>query len=202
MTVDIEHAHLLRVDQNEWSFAEKTLDYACRLGIFSDNIGSVPFLPVAALALPTDMMTFQQWHKQLTELIVSNDEFSNRQPDITLPSPFASPSTLTLEKQLKDRPLLSALNTKQRLAHTIIKNHLMAQLQDRAPEQLLMMVLGARGTGKTVLINAIHETFNHHDCVSSLSLMATSGIAATLFGGSTIHSWAGVLMNSSSNKPS
>ncbi|PBK66390.1 hypothetical protein ARMSODRAFT_845651, partial [Armillaria solidipes] len=94
------------------------------------------------------------------------------------------------------------LNTKQRLAHTIVDNHLMAQLQDRSPEQLLMMVLGAGGTGKTVLINAIHETFNHHDCVSSLGLTATSGIAATLFGGSTIHSWAGVSMNSSSDKPS
>ncbi|SJL04870.1 uncharacterized protein ARMOST_08241 [Armillaria ostoyae] len=72
--------------------------------------------------------------------------------------------------------------------------------EDHAPEQLLMMVLGAGGTGKMVLINAIHETFNYHNCVSSLGLMATSGIAAMLFGGSTIHSWAGVLMNSSSNK--
>ncbi|PBK62610.1 hypothetical protein ARMSODRAFT_1024597 [Armillaria solidipes] len=72
-TVDIERARLLRVDQNEWLFAEKTLDHAHRLGIFSDDIGSVPFLPVAALALPMDMMTFQQWHEQLTELIINID---------------------------------------------------------------------------------------------------------------------------------
>lgn len=112
-TVDIERARLLHVDQNEWLFAEKTLDHACRLGIFSDDIGSVPFLPVAAMALPTDMMMFQQWHEQLTALFVCNDEFSSRQADITLSSPFASMSAATSEKQLKDRPLLSALNAKQ-----------------------------------------------------------------------------------------
>ncbi len=199
--VDIERARLLRVDQNERLFAEKTLDHTHQLGTFSDDMGCVPFLPIAAMALPTEMMNFQQWREQLTKLIVKDDNFSRRPTNITLPSPFASTLSPS-ETEMKDRPLLSALNTKQRAAHSIIESHLMAQLHDGAPDQLLMMILGAGGTGKTVVINAIRETFKHHDCISSLGLTVTSGIAATLFGGSTIHSWAGISMNSSANKPS
>ncbi|KAK0235247.1 hypothetical protein EDD85DRAFT_792112 [Armillaria nabsnona] len=40
-------------------FIEKTLDHAHQLGIFSDDIGSVLFLPIAAMTLQT-MMNFQQ----------------------------------------------------------------------------------------------------------------------------------------------
>ncbi len=65
-----------------------------------------------------------------------------------------------------------------------------------------MLMLGAGETGKTVFINAILETYTHHVLKQNLGLMASSGVASTLFGGSTTHSWAGISTNSSSEKPS
>ncbi len=84
------------------------------------------------------------------------------------------------------------------MVHNMIENHLLAQIQDRKPEQLLLLVLGAGGTGKTVLINAISETYKYHAKKPNLDLTASSGVASMLFGGSTTYSWAGILTNSSS----
>jgi ATP-dependent exoDNAse (exonuclease V) alpha subunit len=55
-----------------------------------------------------------------------------------------------------------------------------------------MIINGAGGTGKSTLINAITETFAYHGKPDSLAKCATSGVAATHIGGSTIHSWAGL----------
>lgn len=55
-----------------------------------------------------------------------------------------------------------------------------------------MLVLGPGGTGKSLLIGAITETFNHYGQSSILSICATTGIAATNVGGQTLHSWAGL----------
>ncbi len=76
----------------------------------------------------------------------------------------------------------------QRMAHNIIENHLMVQIQLRTPEQLLLLVLGTGGTGKTVLINAVAETYTYHAVRANLGLIVSSGVAATLVGGSMTHS--------------
>ena len=55
-----------------------------------------------------------------------------------------------------------------------------------------MQVIGQGGTGKTVLIDAITETFVYKQHKSSLAKCATSGIAAIPIGGCTVHFWAGI----------
>ena len=55
-----------------------------------------------------------------------------------------------------------------------------------------MLVIGQGGTGKSVLIDAITETFIYHRELSALAKCATSGVAATHIGGSTVHNWAGL----------
>jgi predicted GTPase len=55
-----------------------------------------------------------------------------------------------------------------------------------------MLVIGEGGTGKSLLINAIMETFAHYEREATLAKCAPSGIAATQAGGSTIHFWAGL----------
>ncbi len=82
------------------------------------------------------------------------------------------------------------LNEEQLRAHNMIENHLKATLSGHKPPQLLMMVLGQGGTGKTLLINAISETFRYWKAESKLAKTATSGVAASLIGGQTLHSWA------------
>lgn len=53
-----------------------------------------------------------------------------------------------------------------------------------------MLVLGPGGTGKSLLISAITETFKFYKQESILAKCATTGIAATNIEGRTLHSWA------------
>jgi len=62
-------------------------------------------------------------------------------------------------------------------------------------EPLRMQILGPGGTGKSLLIGAITETFEFYNCSSRLAKTATSGIAASDIGGQTIHSWCGLPIN-------
>ncbi len=55
-----------------------------------------------------------------------------------------------------------------------------------------MQVIGQGGTGKTVLIEAITETFVNQRHESSLAKCATSGIAAIPIRGLTVHFWIGI----------
>ena len=63
------------------------------------------------------------------------------------------------------------------------------------PPQLRMLVLGHGGTGKSMLIGAITETFKFLQSEGKLAKCATSGVAAVIIGGQTLHSWAGIPIN-------
>lgn len=58
--------------------------------------------------------------------------------------------------------------------------------------QLFMLVLGEGGTGKSVVIEAITESFAFFGQSHSLSKIAPTGVAATHVNGSTLHTWAGI----------
>jgi hypothetical protein len=58
-----------------------------------------------------------------------------------------------------------------------------------------MLVLGHGGTGKSMLIGAITETFKALGAEEKLAKCATSGVAAVIIGGQTFHSWAGIPIN-------
>ena len=84
------------------------------------------------------------------------------------------------------------LNDEQRRAHDIITNHLGATLSGRKPGQLLMMVIGPGGTGKTTMLNAVTNTFERLNVSHLLKKTAMSGVAASLVGGTTLHWFAGI----------
>ncbi|KAG1719367.1 uncharacterized protein EDB91DRAFT_1008933, partial [Suillus paluster] len=84
------------------------------------------------------------------------------------------------------------LDREQLIAHTIVRNHLIAHLSGEHCPQLLMLVTGEGGTGKSKLVNAITKTFAQHGCKSKLARTAMSGVAACIIGGSTLHSCAGL----------
>ena len=85
---------------------------------------------------------------------------------------------------------VDGLNEKQKIVHTIISNNLRAHLQNQNPIQILMIVHGQGGTGKTTLLNAISKTFENHGASKLFAKTALSGVAASLIGGQTLHSWA------------
>ncbi|RDB20717.1 ATP-dependent DNA helicase RRM3 [Hypsizygus marmoreus] len=55
-----------------------------------------------------------------------------------------------------------------------------------------MLIQGQGGTGKSLLINAITETFAELGISHLLAKTASSGVAASLIGGETLHAWAGI----------
>jgi hypothetical protein len=55
-----------------------------------------------------------------------------------------------------------------------------------------MLVLGHGGTGKSMLIGAITETFKALGADDLLAKCGTSGVAAVIIGGQTFHSWAAI----------
>ncbi|KIK74991.1 hypothetical protein PAXRUDRAFT_64207, partial [Paxillus rubicundulus Ve08.2h10] len=65
-------------------------------------------------------------------------------------------------------------------------------LDDQKPKQLLMIVVGPGGTGKSRLLNAITRVYAQEGTLSKLAKTATTGVAASNIGGRTVHSWAGI----------
>ena len=83
-----------------------------------------------------------------------------------------------------------SLNERQHMAHNIITNHLRQHLNNEKPPQILMMVHGEGGTGKSRLLKAISDTFASNGASHLLAKTAMSGVAASIVDGSTLHSWA------------
>ncbi|KAF9495767.1 hypothetical protein BDN71DRAFT_1363870, partial [Pleurotus eryngii] len=80
------------------------------------------------------------------------------------------------------------LNTEQARAFNIVKNHVIAEIEIKSPSQLLMIVNGCGGTGKSALIQAITDTMDELKVSHWLAKTATSGVAATRISGMTLHS--------------
>jgi hypothetical protein len=82
------------------------------------------------------------------------------------------------------------LNERQQMVFKIVTSHLRAHLRNEEHSQRLMIVHGQGGTGKTTMLNAISDLFNTLGASHLLAKTAMSGVAASLIGGQTLHSWA------------
>ncbi|KAF8256356.1 hypothetical protein EI94DRAFT_1437978, partial [Lactarius quietus] len=60
------------------------------------------------------------------------------------------------------------------------------------PPQRLIIVHGQGGTGKSALLNAISKMFDDLGASCLLAKTAMSGVAASIVGGQTLHSWGGL----------
>jgi hypothetical protein len=76
------------------------------------------------------------------------------------------------------------------MAYNIVTNHLRDHLAQKHPPQRLVIVHGQGRTGKSALLNAISKMFDDLGASNLLAKMATSGVAASIIGGQTLHSWA------------
>jgi len=75
----------------------------------------------------------------------------------------------------------NGLNSNQYMAHSIITSHLKAHLEGHQPQQLLMMVMGQAGTGKSTLLNTITSMFEQLKAPQLLATTALSGSVAAFF---------------------
>ena len=89
------------------------------------------------------------------------------------------------------RPLnTNSLSSSQTVAFDIVQRHCFGASQD---EQLLMIVIGTAGTGKSFLISSIRSLFGEHGCTDQVKVTAPTGIAAANISGSTVYSLLSLL---------
>ncbi|OCH86570.1 hypothetical protein OBBRIDRAFT_696387, partial [Obba rivulosa] len=79
------------------------------------------------------------------------------------------------------------LRVDQRRAYDIVTSHLLCTLQGGSPRQLLMILYGEGGTGKSKVIQTITEEFARQGAAHLLVKSAYTGIAASLIDGKTTH---------------
>jgi hypothetical protein len=197
---DIEHAIASEFSVDDKLYAEVALNIAMDCNIFEEEppIG-VSWKGLAKPATREQLIEFCALDK-LVQAVTKN----RAAPDLracveptanlwTLDAGDAEPSSV--EASVPAGSNLShttVLNDEQRRAHDIMTNHLQATLNGRKPRQLLMMVMGPGGTGKTTMLNAITDTFERFNAAHLLKKTALSGVAASLVGGTTLHWFAGI----------
>ena len=121
-------------------------------------------------------------HDDLGIVQVSNSVGIGRPLEATV-TPIAIQPRECVEQNLK-------LNTRQRMAHDIVVEHLDQYLTSQNPSPRLLIVHGPGGTGKSALLNAIAQLFADRGASALLARTATTGVAASIIGGSTLHTWA------------
>ena len=93
-----------------------------------------------------------------------------------------------LSEVIQDNVKIFSLNTEQERAFRIIANHAISA----NPEQLRMYLGGMGGTGKTQVIKALSSFFEGRKEAHRFIIVAPTGAAAALLGGSTYHSMFGI----------
>lgn len=84
------------------------------------------------------------------------------------------------------------LNDEQYRAYQLISTHVMS----KDPSQLRMLIHGMAGTGKSQVIKCIISLFEELGEKNTLAVLAPTGSAASLIGGSTYHSFLGINIHS------
>ncbi|SJL03172.1 uncharacterized protein ARMOST_06518 [Armillaria ostoyae] len=200
--VDVDIARSERHPMREVHFGIDAINIAEQAGMFDEICCDTALPSIAPQADDADVMCFWQWEQKLKSITRQRgkDLGHSTPDDRNIINPIrgegevepGGSSEREPQAPPKERILLAKLNTEQKMAHDIIENHLKASIAGRSPSQLLMQVQGQGGTGKTVLINAITETFEYYRVEQKLAKTATSGVAASLIAGQTLHSWGGI----------
>ncbi|KAJ3561239.1 hypothetical protein NP233_g10314 [Leucocoprinus birnbaumii] len=198
---DIELARRNAVDGKQVLFANAALVIAEDIGVFrTQGAEEIEWSDSARRAGGDDeLATYAAWSNKLVRV---TRDLVEESPQIAVVNPPTTPTQLTPPNvavvqavnpsDRHERDDLKMLNKEQRRAHDMIEDHLIQHLEKMKPEPLLMACFGEGGTGKTTLINAITATFAEHNALKLLAKTAMSGVAATMIGGETLHTWLGV----------
>ncbi|KAG1847831.1 hypothetical protein DFJ58DRAFT_730013 [Suillus subalutaceus] len=184
-------------------YAEVAMNIAEEYDFFGVVQESTPHLPVATVVTEDDLENCLQWQRHIAEADSPDAEAPSREisaGDITIaPSSLSIHPSAQLDNsagetsmdQSKLSPLdpPSYLNKEQSMAFTIIAEHIYRLLNGEDPPQLLMVIHGLGGMGKTRLLKAITKMFSDMGIADRFAKTALTGVAACQIGGKTLHSW-------------
>nr|GAT42295.1 predicted protein [Mycena chlorophos] len=217
---DIERAREERHAARDRVYGQAAIEIAMEHRMFSEKYATVPVLPLARQATVEDTAQYAEWGAKVLNFVRASASGAKAESDqagenggdqgevvaeiaaendgsatggvVNLTPPAASGQQVSL----------GDLNEEQMRAHEIVVHHLQETLEGRAPPQLLMIIQGTGGTGKTLLLESISQSFDVLNASGLLAKTATTGVAASLFGGQTLHNWAGIRIRDSSVQPS
>jgi len=197
---DVELARQGRWPIRELLFGSVAIDIAKNVGVFNQrDVDMARGIAAARIATDEDVALFRTWENAV--------QTTRRHGPVS--NAMSRPESAVLQGLSSGRPADSCvmevdiqgpgatlpteeMNARQSRAHGIIQRHLTAHLNGSSPPQLLMMIMGEGGTGKSTVINAVTDTFKKVEAEKLLAKTATSGVAASLVKGTTVHSWAGI----------
>ncbi|GAW06241.1 ATP-dependent DNA helicase PIF1 [Lentinula edodes] len=151
-------------------YAYTAMESAYHAGVFEREFEPVAGAPFAGRCTLEEKVDFQDWHNELVEYASSGAQLVVDDIVRDLGNVVVNPSTSAIVEREhigtdeashddSGRGLRDRLNEEQGRAHDIVVDHLERTLAGHEPGQLLLLLQGAGGTGKTVVINAISETF-------------------------------------------
>lgn len=195
---DVENAIDRPFSARELLNADVAIAIGHESGAFIDEEFMLTSNHPAYPATVEDLERFDAWEVAVANVDDNSDELDSSQPTHSCTThPLSMPSSserdgptvtqIRSDFRCKDT---SHLNEKQNMAHEIVTTHLHSHLAGQRPPQRLLIVHGQGGTGKTALLNAIAHSFENVGASSLLAKMAMSGVAASIVGGVTLHSWA------------
>lgn len=199
---DIRHAQDQPFSSREFLYADSAVNVGIDSGALTSHVTAPHIQKHAHPATSQEQEQFHVWENALNSVILSSNDSDDAVPpsdaaavpdeitEVHLPSLHEPEVTVAPSNISPHIPFCPNLNRKQAMAHDIITSHLRAHLLNKTPTQRLMIVHGQGGTGKTALLNAISKTFSEITSPHSLAKTAMSGVAASLIGGQTLHSWS------------
>jgi hypothetical protein len=191
---DIERELACEFSLDDKLYAEAALNIAVDNNIFNDvDNEREQWGELGSPATHKQMAHYQELDKlvkAVTKDHASADNRDNILPAATTLSDSDDGSFVNRTCPIQDQEHQNVLNEEQQCAHDMVINHLWSHLNGRHPPQLLVMVTGQGGTGKSTFINAISSSFEHLGAAHLIKKTALSGVAASLAGGTTLHWFA------------
>lgn len=183
----------------EEQYGQMALECAYNAGIFARSYSQTGPINLSSRATALDEAVFGNWMSYLKEhaeevllqTTVCADEALLDGPGETSQLD-ATITEVPTECRTQVARTTNILNQEQQLAYDIVSNHMHATTNGSRPPQLRLILRGPGGTGKTAVINAITDAFRDSGMQAKLAKTATSGVAATLISGKTLHTWAGI----------
>ena len=189
----------------EYIHGQLAVEAAKIRGIFptSDGTWTVDEHESINIATQESCMMLNHWRQQLEESSRRNDEhITNTNDDAhtgegeVLPISDLWTPLIVEEEVKKTNDVLNTdvalLNKDQRRAYDIIDWHLQETMNGKEPPQLLMVIPGEGGVGKSKVIQTVSKNFDSRGVEDWCVKGAYTGIAASLIDGKTLHVLAGI----------
>ncbi|KAF8827304.1 hypothetical protein HHX47_DHR5000760 [Lentinula edodes] len=181
-------------------FGDTAMEHAYDAGVFNREYEQDPTAILARRCSALDKVQYAEWADQLKDyaangtVVESSDglDLGSGIQQLSDSVPGVQRIARMHNNDGSDVCLHDVLNEEQGLFYDVVADHLKAAFGGLLLPQLLMILRGPGGTGKTVAINAVTELFQRMGIEHQLAKTATSGVAATLISGRTVHTWAGV----------